>query len=497
MLERLRGLRERLRARTRGLWVVRHRGALASAFVLSAHVMGALTSVRALMETRTSQGTIAWVVSLNTFPYVAVPAYWLFGRSEFRGYVVARRTSIEEAEPIEEELKSRLLSLRLNDDAENQTGRLLETLAHMPFTGQNEAELLINGRATFDAIFAAIRGARSYVLVQFYIIKEDRLGTQLKDLLMERARSGVRVKVLYDEVGSHELPHRYLTELRDAGALIVPFNTTQGSANRFQLNFRNHRKVVIVDGEVAFVGGHNVGDEYIDGGPFPMWRDTHVKLAGPVVQTVQVSFAEDWYWATKELLRGLNWEPKAVPGGATAALSFPTGPADGLETCTMLFLTAINGARERLWIASPYFVPDEAVMKALQMAALRGVDVRILMPEDPDHVLVYLAALSYLETAERAGVKLYRYQPGFMHQKVLLVDGEYSAIGTANLDNRSLRLNFEIMVLFADPELNREVAAMLEEDFAASLRVEASEYAEASFPFRLAVRAARLFAPIL
>ena len=199
------------------------------------------------------------------------------------------------------------------------------------------------------------------------------------------------------------------------------FNTRQGGANRFQLNFRNHRKIVVVDGKVAFVGGHNVGDEYIDGGKFPVWRDTHVQLSGPVVQ---VPFAEDWYWATQELLADLDWEPVPATDADIAALCLPSGPADSFETCNLLFLTAINSARERLWMGSPYFVPDEAVMKALQMAALRGVDVRILIPNDPDHIDVYLSAFSCLEDADRAGVKIYRYQPGFMHQKVALVDQE-------------------------------------------------------------------------
>jgi cardiolipin synthase len=469
---------------------------LVAAFIALAHLVGALTSVKAVMETRTSQGAIAWVISLNTFPYAAVPAYWVFGRSQFKGYVVARQADLEEVDELEDELKMKLFARRLQERSDKQLERFLEGLAHMPFTRNNRAELLIDGQATFDAVFEAIEAAESYVLVQFFIIKSDRLGNELKARLLRKAGEGVRVLVLYDEVGSYRLSGRYLSELRAGGVRIEAFNTRQGSANRFQLNFRNHRKIVAVDGDVAFVGGHNVGDEYLDGGKFAAWRDTHVQLTGPVVQTVQVSFVEDWYWATQELLKDLNWEPVPVKDADVAALCLPSGPADQFETCTMLFLTAINGARERLWIASPYFVPDEAVMKALQMAALRGVDVRILIPNDPDHIGVYLSAFSYLENAERAGVKIYRYQPGFMHQKVAVVDQEYAAIGTANLDNRSFRLNFEITMLFADRAFNQQVAEMLESDFAQSRWVSAVEYTEASFPFRLAVRTARLFAPI-
>ena len=179
-----------------------------------------------------------------------------------------------------------------------------------------------------------------------------------------------------------------------------------------------------------------------------------------------------------------------------AALCLPSGPADPFETCALMFLTAINTARERVWIASPYFVPDESIMAALQLAALRGVDVRVLLPNDPDHKLVYLSSFSYLEPAEKAGVKIYRYKPGFMHQKVMLVDHTHAAIGTANLDNRSFRLNFEITMVFDDAGVNRDIAVMLEEDFSRSRQVSATEYSESSFPFRLAVQLARLTAPV-
>lgn len=476
-------------------WLVRHRRKLFSLFIVCSHLLGALTSVKAVMETRTSQGAVAWVVSLNTFPYVAVPAYWVFGRSEFQGYVLARQGGLQESRGLEERLKQQLQQFRLTETPDSETDRLLERLAHMPFTGHNSARVLVDGTDTFDAILAAIEQAQRYVLVQFFIIRDDQLGNRLRELLERKARAGVTVRVLYDEVGSHQLSRGFRRSLTDAGVSISPFNTRQGSANRFQINFRNHRKIVVVDGEVAFVGGANVGDEYVDGGRFGRWRDTHVELRGPVVQAVQVPFAEDWHWATKELLFDLNWVPRPAADDV-AVLCLPTGPADPFETCAFMFLSAINAAKERLWIASPYFVPDEAIMSALQMAALRGVDVRILLPNDPDHKLVYLSSFSYLQAAESAGVKIHRYLPGFMHQKVMIVDQQYAAIGTANLDNRSFRLNFEITMIFDDRETNREVARMLEEDFQQSRPVTAAEYTGSSFPFRLLVQLARLTAPV-
>jgi cardiolipin synthase len=489
-------------------WFKRHRKLVLRLFMLMMHVLGFVTSIRAVMETRTSQGTIAWGISLNTFPYLAVPAYWVFGQSKFSNYDVVRRKDIlassdtgrETARILEEEG----MLVTLDDERQQQSAALLENLAKLPITRFNSAELLIDGEATFDAILEGIAAAEDYILVQFYIMRDDGLGRRLKEAIIEKARAGVRVYVLYDEVGSSQLPDTYINPLRDAGVLIFPFNTTQGKGNRFRLNFRNHRKIVVVDGDVAYVGGHNVGDEYLGEHPtLTPWRDTHVAVRGPVVQFVQVAFAEDWLWAVGSTpdwrageIHELDWHPERAPEGDVLALCLPTGPADDLETCTLFFLHAINSANKRVWIVSPYFVPDEQLMSALQLAALRDVDVRILIPEHPDQKLVYYSSFSYLQEAENAGVRIFRYQKGFLHQKVMLVDDDAAAIGTANFDNRSMRLNFEITMLLVDKDFASEVKAMLDEDFANSREASATDYTEASFWFRFKVRIARLLAPV-
>jgi len=367
----------------------------------------------------------------------------------------------------------------------------------MRFTRGNDAELLVDGDATFKSIFEGIEQAKEYVLVEFYIIRKDNTGGELKRRLVEKARQGVRVYVLYDEVGSPDLIESSLTELRDAGVDVRRFNTTQGRANRWQLNFRNHRKIVVVDGQTAWIGGLNVGDEYLGRDPtIGAWRDTHVKVTGPVVQGVQVAFLEDWHWASQQLLK-LNWDPQQSPSGARrVALSLPTGPADSLETCTLFFLNAINAATNRLWLASPYFVPDEQFVSALQLAALRGVDVRVLLPDKTDNKLVQLSGWSYLDELEKVGIKVYRYQKGLMHQKVTFIDDLYCTIGTANFDNRSFRLNFEITMAFADAEFAGQVRRMLEQDFADAKPVKAQELKDRGFWFRFSVRCARLMAPI-
>jgi len=465
--------------------------------LILAHLAGALTAIRAIMEVRTTQGAVAWAVSLVAFPYLAVPAYWFLGQSKFHGYVTARRADLAQASAVAREFLARLAERDLIARPDRDRPLLVERLAKLPFTQGNDAELLVDGEAVFRSIFEGISRAERYVLVQFYIIRDDGTGRELKARLLELARAGVRCSVLFDEIGN-DLSSAYRRELTDAGIAVRPFNTRQGRNNRFQLNFRNHRKIVVVDGREAWVGGLNVGDEYRGlSQRFGFWRDTHMRLAGPAVQCVQVAFAEDWNWAAREIHKDLDWDPQPAPSGASRAiLCLPSGPADPLETCTLFFLNAINLARERLWIASPYFVPDEQFISALQLAALRGVDVRILIPDASDNLLVQYSTWSYLPGLAEVGIRIFRYTRGFMHHKVVLVDDKYCTIGTANFDNRSFRLNFELTVAVADDDFAGEVASMLERDFAEARPMLLEEYRRAGFWFRLAVRAARLSAPV-
>ena len=466
--------------------------------VIVFQVLGILSAIHAVMNVRTSQGSIAWAVSLVTFPYVSVPAYWVFGRNKFQGYVLARRKEIDSLSEV-----LRQANVQLNvasvDGSEDRGGiRAAETLARSPVTDGNGAELLIDGPATFDSIFEGIDAAEHYVLVQFYIVRDDELGRDLQDRLIDAAKRGVQVFFLYDEIGSVGLTAAFRNRFLDAGIVPRPFHSRKGSGNRFQLNFRNHRKTVVVDGKVAWIGGHNVGDEYMGRDPnFGNWRDTHVRLEGPSAIGAQLAFVEDWRWATDTIPEGLNWVPTLASGANMRALVIPTGPADEMESASLMFTGAINAAQERIWIASPYFVPDDAVVQALQLASLRGVDVRILIPEKADSKLVTLAAYAFFVKIKAAGVEFYRYQDGFLHQKVVLVDDSFATVGTANFDNRSFRLNFEITAAIKNAEFNAEVATMLEADFANARLMEPDEYDQKPLWFKFAVRMAHLTAPVL
>ncbi len=466
--------------------------------LLSLYGGGLLSAVHALGHVRTSQGTIAWCIGLISFPLLALPLYWAFGRRNFREYMESVQKVLEEHPKWEEHLW-KCLDPYLNPPcAADPDLQVFEKLTADRFTSGNAVDLLVDGEATFSGIIEALERAEDYILFQFFILRADDLGQRLASLLRRKASEGVRVYVLYDEMGSKDLDADYRQELRDAGVQVSAFRAAQGSLLGLRFNFRNHRKIVVVDGRAAFVGGHNVGDEYLGKDPaFGRWRDTHVRVEGPAVQMIQATFVADWYWATRDPPRLLRWEPKPAQGADLAVLPLATGAADDSEACTLFFLNAIQMARRRLWIASPYFVPDEAVLYALELAAVRGVDVRILIPEKADHLMVYLAAFSYLKEMGAVGVKIYRYGDGFLHQKVLIVDDKLASVGTANLDNRSFRLNFEISVLVADQGFTRKAAEMLEQDFAQS-KLQPPDFLDSKgVAFQFGVRVCRLFAPVL
>ncbi|MFV1987250.1 MAG: cardiolipin synthase [Gemmatimonadota bacterium] len=458
-------------------------------------VLGVASALRAVMTTRTPQGAIAWVGALLTVPMVSVPLYWVFGRSTFHGYLDVRR---DHARGIHDLIGDVTPSVsKYVVDAPPGHGRVLPALGRLPFTRGNDTRLLIDGDETFEAIFDVIDSAEEYIVSQFFIVNDDELGRRYKDRLIARAREGIAVYFLYDEVGSRKMTRRYLSDLRHGGVHVTGMKTTRGWTNRFQINFRNHRKIVLADAKLAIVGGLNVGDEYVGKHPvLTPWRDTAILLEGPEVLAVQLAFVEDWYWATRSVPK-LSWKPHASANGDRVVFVLPSGPADEFETCALFFRHAINSATERVWIATPYFVPDEGTMGALELAAMRGVDVRILIPGLPDTPFIKLAAMSYVPEATRAGVHMYEYGDGFLHQKVMLVDDHAASIGTANFDNRSFRLNFELSIVTFDVEFGAEVEAMLEADFAKSTRLCAEDVEGRSIVYKTGTRVARLFSPIL
>ncbi len=475
---------------------------IAAAIFLLFQVAGFISSLHAVLNTRTSQGAIAWVVSLNTMPVISVPAYWVFGRSKFQGYVDALKdTNLiikEDKKKIHEEFMP--FVVHVPDDFPEY--KAITRLSTSPFLKGNRVELLVDGKATYESLEEGIKRARSYILFQFYIIRADHTGKRFMRLLIDRAKAGVAVHVLYDELGSREITDAQLGELQAAGVHIAPFNTTQGDMNRFQINFRNHRKIMVVDGRETWVGGLNIGDEYLGlDRKLSPWRDTHLHIEGPTALVAQSIFWSDWHWAKHELLSGLNWTPQKASGivdeNGQDVLVLGSGPADELETASLFFTTALNTAKARIWIATPYFIPDESTQVALYLALLEGLDVRIITPRINDNWFVNNAAKVYLSELAKLGARIYYYEKGFMHQKTVLIDDKLSLIGTVNFDNRSFRLNFEVTGAVADRRFARKVERMLETDLANSTELTDFDLTESSLWERMKAKGSALLSPVL
>jgi len=458
------------------------------------YVLAFVCAVREVMVSRTSQGSIAWLLSLALLPFPTVLIYFVVGWKHFDDY------GLEQMRISRVTRANRSKGMPLVDADSNAAWPVLTSIAQVPFLNGNEAELLIDGQATFDSIFEGIDSAKSWLMVQFFIIRNDALGKALADRLIARAQAGVTVLLLYDDIGSYQLPRAYVERLRAGGVRVSTFNHRHPFLRLYgptRINYRNHRKIVVADGLEAWVGGHNVGVEYLGQSKrFGRWRDTQVRVRGPAALACALVFREDWEWATGEALPPAVPDPLPTPGNQSV-LVMPTGPADRLEDCAIAFTDTIARARRRLWIVSPYFVPDLDVRTALYAAVLRGVEVRLLLPHKPDHFFVWHASNAHAAAMTAHGIAVHRYQDGFLHEKVILVDDEIAGVGTVNFDNRSFAINFEMTLWFTSPETIARVEAMLNIDFSNSHRQTPEELAAVPLPQRFLGQATKLLSPLL
>ncbi|MCP4888848.1 MAG: cardiolipin synthase [Planctomycetaceae bacterium] len=510
---------------------------LASASVLLIEGLAILSVFHALKHVRTSQAAVAWTTGLLTLPFVSLPLYWVFARHRFEGYREAVREVGQRHEQSMSAVQRELMTERFARSAQKRTA--LEYVADIldtPVAGGNQFQLLVDGEAFFDAVFKTIESAERYLYLSFFIIRDDELGNRFADALIRRASEGVQVRLLYDEVGCIQLSGAYLERLRCGGVDVRAFDTRQGWVNRFQINFRNHRKLIVADGGDAVLGGLNIGNEYLGtAAGLPRWRDTGVLMKGPGARKVQAVFAGDYYWAARQDLPEADWrseadvscedkgshesnrplqmDQQAAGGDTEEAIPISgssgcrgsegqvaicsTGPADLRPRATMMYVAAAAAARKRIWISTPYLVPDEPSQVALHMAKARGVDVRLLIPSEADHWGVYLAGFYYEEILAEAGIPVYRYSDGFMHQKCVLIDDDLVLIGSTNLDNRSLYLNFELMLASDDPKLVNNAAEMLQRDFITATHSNAPDKPIRPWLARVGTAVARLFSPLL
>jgi cardiolipin synthase len=370
----------------------------------------------------------------------------------------------------------------------------LVTLCRPGFTSHNKIDLLIDAEQTYPAMMADLENAKKYIIFQFYVFRDDSIGQKFAEILKRKAREGVRVNFLYDEIGS-EISDNFIEDLRDAGITVCHFNSLK-LKGRFQINFRNHRKILVVDGISAFVGGLNIGNDYLglwpDLGP---WRDTHVRIEGPSVIATQMIHAKDWYWCQQEDLEA-DWNIRPTEGEANV-LVLPSGPADDKQICLLAHIAMVNSAQKRLWIANPYLVPPESLLDAILLASLRGVDVRFILPSYSDAWIVMIACEVYISRLLHHGVKVYRYKEGFLHQKVMLVDDLFAVVGSANFDFRSMFINFEITLIGQEKKFIQDVEVMLTQDFKQCREIFLDEYKKLSLLKKITSRGANLLAPLL
>ncbi len=460
-------------------------------------------AVRIVLQKRPPLSTLAWVFGLSFLPIVGLFVYTLLGPQR-----LARRRSKRSLAL--ERLRASMPDLAgLTTDEAFDAGRDLDdeqrplvTLAlnnsEAPVSSGNAVEVLRNGPACFDALEAAIRGATHHIHVEYYIFEPDETGRRFRDLLAQRAAEGIEVRLLVDAIGSWSLSHGFLAPLRHAGAQLRIFN--RATLGRLRWNFRNHRKVVVVDGRVGFTGGLNIGDDYLGQGPDGVWRDTHLRIEGPAVQALQRFFLEDWSAARPKEKgfaggRYFRARPPASGGGVVQVVA--SGPDRDWQSIQQIFFTAIAGAKSRVLLTTPYFVPDEPTLAALQTAALRGVDVQLLLPKRTDARVARAAARSYYDELLKAGVRIHEYLPGFLHAKVLVVDGRFASVGSANFDQRSFRLNFELNAHLFDPAVIARLEETFGHDVTMSREVTAEDRKELALPQRLAEALARMLSPLL
>lgn len=432
--------------------------------------------------------TLAWVITLALLPYIGFVIYYVFGPQRIRRSE-RRRQASHKAVGARGERKA-------SDDA-RALDRMAQSMTGFPCSTATKVDLLIDGGVTYDALVTAIEAAKHHVHVEYYIYDGDQTGTRIRDVLIGRAKAGVKVRVLLDGVGSR-LARDFAKPLHDAGVELAFFHPVRWWMTLFvrpKLNLRSHRKIVVCDGIVGFTGGINITDDENERLNPKAFHDLHLRVEGDVVRWLQAAWLEDWNYATGKQVDVEGLYAEAAPGPISAQV-IPAGPDNDWEPIHRMQVEAIHRAERRVWLATPYFVPSRAALFALEGAAMRGLDVRVVLPKESDSTLVTAAACSYFDRLLLAGVRVYEYGPRMLHSKALLLDAEAAMIGTSNFDTRSFALNFEIVMLFNDACVAAELEKSLVDDMAASVEVTAQS-PKPQFFGRLSQATARLFSPLL
>lgn len=420
-----------------------------------------------LSEFRRPDKAVAWLMVLVIFPAIGFIMYYFMAKEYTRRRRVKRKTRKmmkEIRRDLLHKLKRKSNGDRERDEIEEDVRLygLLGNLPGSPMTWCNETEVYSSGKETYEAILQAMEQATDHIHLEYYIIRDDGIGKRFQEMMIRKAKEGVEVRLLYDGIGGIELKDSYIAELNKAGVETGCFLPAFIALIDKRINYRNHRKIVVVDGKAGFLGGINIGDEYLGKNPrLGYWRDTHLKITGDAVYYLQNTFLQDWYFVKSKLLHDPRYFPEHECQGKDQVQIVSSGPDAHWDTIQEVYFSAMASAKQHIYIETPYFIPDPGINLALKTAAVSGVDVRIILPETPDSRVVFWASLSYVEELMQAGVRFYLYTKGFMHSKVLIADNKLASVGTANMDLRSFFDNFEINANFFD----RRIINSLKKDF--------------------------------
>jgi cardiolipin synthase A/B len=461
-------------------------------------------AIMVIWEKRSPYKTAAWILALLLLPVFGVIFYLFFGQ-EYRKRKLYSRKGIKSlntirrlsGHQINQFEKSILMADQKVREKENLIRLLLKNSNSLLTTG-NKLTILEGGQGTFEAMLEAIRNATHHIHLEYYILEDDKTGNRLKDLLIEKSKEGVRVRIIIDDVGSWGLGKKYISELQDNGVEIYSFMEVRFPRLTSRVNFRNHRKILIVDGNIGFTGGINIADRYLEGikdiGP---WRDIHLQIEGDAVGSLQAVFLADWYFVIFENLSGKKYFPAPSNKQGIPVQISASGPDSDWASINQAFFAAISGAVSKVYIATPYLMPPIHIIEALKTAALSNVDVRIVIPEKSDAVISRWSSFSYIEELLEAGVRIFFYQNGFIHSKYIIVDDIFSTIGTSNLDFRSLETNFEVNAFIYDEEFTSRLENIFLADIKNSREIKLNQWSERRWHFKLRESLAHIVSPML
>lgn len=458
------------------------------------------------LERKDAGATWAWLLVLFFIPGFGFITYLLFGRNLSRSKLF--QWDDQKKVGISQLITNQLIEVGSGEfPFRNDIERNHRDLIYMHLrnndavlTQDNEVTIYADGKEKFDALFNDIENAKDHIHLQYYILKKDNIGKKLLELLIQKAKKGIKVRVLYDDLGSRRMTRSFFKELRLAGGEVEVFFPSNLPIINLRLNYRNHRKLAIIDGRIGYVGGFNVGDEYLGFNPkFGYWRDTHIRIQGSAVHPIQTRFILDWNQASyrHDINYSPNLFPKDVSKGKVGIQIVTSGPDSEWEQIKNGYIKMISSAKRSVWIQTPYFIPDASLLDALRIASLSGVDVRIMIPNKPDHMFVYWATYSYIGEMLKAGAKIYIYDNGFIHAKTIIVDEEISSVGTANIDVRSFRLNFEVNAFLYDKGIACQLTKSFQDDMSLSWDLTEEKYHSRSLKIKLKESISRLLSPIL